>query len=65
MLLSRFLDERTFVEQLNVQVKPNSDAEYLHKLCEALINSVPDGGNTPQRIVGYLLKAIMKSYKLD
>lgn len=57
MLLSRFLDERTFVEQLNVQVKPNSDAEYLHKLCEALINSVPDGGNTPQRIVGYLLES--------
>lgn len=57
LLLSRFLQERKIVEQLNVQAKPNSDAAYLYKLCEALIDTVPDGGNTPQRIVGYLLES--------
>lgn len=57
LLLSRFLQERKVVEQLNVQAKPNSDAAYLYHMCERLIDSVPDGGNTPQRIVGYLLES--------
>lgn len=57
LLLSRFLQERKIVEQLNVQAKPSSDAAHLYRLCETLIDTVPDGGNTPQRIVGYLLES--------
>lgn len=57
LLMVRFLKEATIVEQLNVELAPNAEQSFLYKICELLINKAPDCGNTPQRIVGYLLES--------
>lgn len=55
-LISKFLNEATRVEDLDIEVEPQSDPFYLSKLCYLLIDEVPDLGNTPQRIIGELMK---------
>lgn len=56
VILRRFLVEATRVESLTVEVPPQSDPEYLYETSTVLINDVPDGGNTPQKIVGMLMQ---------
>jgi hypothetical protein len=57
LLLERFLKEARAVQALTVRVEPVVDPTFLYRLCKGLIDTAPDGGNTPQRIVGYLLQS--------
>ncbi len=52
-----FLNEQKASSLLKVEVRPEADPDFLYKLCKHLIDNVADAGNTPQRIVGYLLQA--------
>lgn len=54
---AKFLEVASETAALTVVVPPNSDPVILAHLCHSLIEQEPDGGNTPQRIVGYLLEA--------
>lgn len=56
-LLSRFLREAERISSLTVEVSPNSNPVSIYHICESLIDEAPDEGNTPQRIVGYLLES--------
>jgi hypothetical protein len=60
-ICARFLQEASRVESLTVQAVPESDPVYLHGLVSALIAQAPDAGNTPQRVIGYLLAATHES----
>jgi hypothetical protein len=51
------LREASRVAALTVEASPQSDPQYLYELCADLMDEVPDGGNTPQRIVGLLMEA--------
>jgi hypothetical protein len=53
---SKFLEVATSTAALTVVVPPNSDPVVLSQVCRSLIENAPDAGNTPQRIVGYLLE---------
>ena len=50
------MDESKRVEALNIEVPEESSIGNLAQLCWQLIDNVPDGGNTPQFIVGQLLE---------
>lgn len=52
----RFLAEATRITALTVEAKAESDPDFLYSLCRTLIDDAPDAGNTPQRVVGLLLK---------
>ncbi|GCE28131.1 hypothetical protein KDA_36150 [Dictyobacter alpinus] len=52
-----FLREQKASSLLKVEVQPEADPDFLYKICKQLIMEVPDAGNTPQRIAGYLLQA--------
>jgi hypothetical protein len=56
-LVKRLLDEATRVENIKVETDPKEDPIFLFKVCKRLIDEATDGGNTPQRIIGYLLEA--------
>jgi len=56
-LHARFLKEASRVAALSVTAPPESDPQHLYEICAELIDKVPDGGNTPQRIVGHLMEA--------
>jgi hypothetical protein len=56
-LHARFLKEASQVAALSVTAPPESDPQHLYEMCANLIDEVPDGGNTPQRIVGHLMEA--------
>ncbi|MDP9437900.1 MAG: hypothetical protein M3P49_04010 [Actinomycetota bacterium] len=53
----RLLAEASRVESLKVEARPEADPGRLYGLCRALIDEEPDAGNTPQRIVGYLMQS--------
>jgi len=55
-LLSRFLKAASAAASHDVVIDPESDPLALFDLCEALVRQAPDKGNTPQRVVGYLLE---------
>jgi hypothetical protein len=55
-LHARFLEEATRVAKLVVEAMPESDPQNLYEISRHLIDRVPDGGNTPQRIVGLLMQ---------
>lgn len=55
-LLQRFLNEATRIQSLSITIDPIEDPVFLSKLCENMIDLATDGGNTPQRIIGYLLE---------
>lgn len=57
LLLCRFLQEANIVQHLTVIVEPQTDPAFLYTLIKTLIDEVPDQGNTPQHIVGYLLES--------
>jgi len=54
---ARFMDEATRVADLFVEAEPASDAAFLFHMCRRLVDEAPDAGNTPQRIVGLLMRA--------
>ena len=56
-LQKRFLDEAQRIENLTVETSPEADPYFLSTLATQLISSVPDSGNTPQKIIGFLLQA--------
>lgn len=53
----KYLHEAKRVAHKEVKIERTADALSLHELCSALIINVPDGGATPQIIVGMLLAA--------
>lgn len=57
ILLSGFLEEANRIESLMIEVEARQHPLDIYLVCERLIDEVPDAGNTPQRIVGYLLEA--------
>lgn len=65
MLLQRFLKEAQVVESLNLIVEPLTNPSFLYHLCKELIDNVPDSGNTPQRIIGYLLECYHRSLQTE
>jgi hypothetical protein len=54
---AKFLEPAMETASLTIEVPPESDPVLLAELCASLIDRAPDAGNTPQRIVGYLLEA--------
>jgi hypothetical protein len=61
--LTRFLNEAKRIESLTIEVSPDSDPINLFRICRQLIIEAPDGGNTPQRIVGFLLETYHEELK--
>ncbi|MBY0232453.1 MAG: hypothetical protein K2W96_24510 [Gemmataceae bacterium] len=59
-LCRRFLLAAAQVAALAVETPPESDPCLLFDLCEDVIRVAPFRGNTPQRIVGYLLEAHLR-----
>lgn len=57
VLIARFLQEAERIGDLAVSIDIENNPAYIFKLCQSLIKDVPDRGNTPQVIVGYLLEA--------
>jgi hypothetical protein len=53
----RLLDEAHRIADLSIDIEPATDPAYLWNLCVRMIAEAPDGGNTPQRIIGQLLEA--------
>ena len=64
-LHKRFLVEAEVTEALTVDSNPRTDPAVLSTFCKTLIDNAPDGGNTLQRIVGYLLQAHNQSFAPD
>ena len=60
LLCRRFLAVSAQVAALAVEDPPESNPILLFDLCEDMIRSVPSAGNTPQRIVGYLIDAHLR-----
>lgn len=56
-LFFRFLKEASRIATLSVNLKPESDPKFLFDLSSAMIRQAPDGGNSPQRIIGLLLQS--------
>ncbi len=54
-LLRKYINKAASVNQLTVIIEPSDDPVYLANICKTMIDSAPDSGNTPQRIIGYLL----------
>lgn len=61
--VKRYLQEATKVELLKCKVEMTEDPVMLTCLCIDLINCVPDGGATPQFIVGALMNNCNKANK--
>ncbi len=61
-LLSRLLEEAKSLASMDIEIPLESDPDYLSYICNELIDNVPDAGNTPESIVGYLLEAQLISY---
>lgn len=55
-LIKKLLKKAEHIQKLSVEVKLNSDPDYISELCIKLIDNVPDSGNTPQQIASKLLK---------
>lgn len=53
---SEFLKVANITAALTFIVPPESNPVILSQLCRSLIEKTPDMGNTPQRIVGYLIE---------
>ncbi|MFV9506294.1 MAG: hypothetical protein AB4911_17220 [Oscillochloridaceae bacterium umkhey_bin13] len=57
LLLRRFIAEALQVRKSMLFVDPKSDLDLLFRLTKSFIENTPDQGNTPQRIIGYLLES--------
>lgn len=56
-LLRKYIAAADYVNRLTVTIEPSGDPVYLANICKKMIDSAADTGNTPQRIVGYLLSS--------
>ncbi|MDY4609027.1 MAG: hypothetical protein SPD11_00235 [Sphaerochaetaceae bacterium] len=55
-LMRKFIECSSRLAFLTVSIEPAADPDFLYKLCKAMIDTVPDAGNTPQKIAAFLLK---------
>lgn len=63
--VARYRQEAKRIKEMEVNLPPQENPIHISKLCIDLINSVPDGGATPQIIVGLLMEAMNKDRKND
>lgn len=61
LLVSSFLQRASEVKEMLVEAPEIRNPFWLAKSFNRLISEVPDRGNTPQRVCGYLLESIHKS----
>ena len=64
-IMRHLLSEKKELKQLDVEINPTSDPYFLYHACARLIIMATDGGNTPQRICGYLLENFHKSMQTN
>lgn len=55
--VKRYLEESVRVAKLTIKLQKIEDPVFLSLLCRDLVTEVPDGGATPQFIVGLILEA--------
>lgn len=55
-LVRRLVMESSRVESLSFEIEPTSNPDFLYTISRELINKAPDSGNTPQKLIAYLLK---------
>jgi hypothetical protein len=58
--IARYKKEAKRIREMNVKLPPQENPTYISKLCVDLINTVPDGGATPQIIIGLLMESSAK-----
>lgn len=58
--VTRYRQEAKRVKEMAVDLPAQENPVYITKLCVSMINEVPDGGATPQIIVGLLMEATIK-----
>lgn len=56
--ISRYNQEAKRIKEMKVKIRIQENPIFITKLCNNLIDSVPDGGATPQVIVGLLMETI-------
>ena len=61
--IARYKQEAERIKKMVVNLPPQENPIYISKLCSDLINFVPDGGATPQIVVGLLMETINKDRK--
>ena len=61
--VARYKQEAKRIKEMKVKLPTKENPTYITKLCTDLINSVPDGGATPQIIVGLLMETITQDRK--
>lgn len=64
-IMRHLISEKKELKQLDVEITPTSDPYFLYHACTRLIIMATDGGNTPQRICGYLLESFHKSMQTN
>ena len=62
---ARYRQEAKRVKEMEVKLPVQENPVYIAKLCTDLLNSVPDGGATPQIIVGLLMETMTKDRKAN
>ena len=65
VFVARYKQEAKRIKEMEVNLPPQENPVHISKLCIDLINSVPDGGATPQITVGLLMESINKDRKND
>ncbi len=60
---TRYKKEAKRIREMEVNLPPQENPIHISKLCVDLIDSVPDGGATPQVIIGLLMEAMNKDRK--
>lgn len=61
--VARYKQEAKRIKEMEVNLPPQENPIHISKLCIDLVDSVPDGGATPQIIVGLLMEAMNKDRK--
>lgn len=60
-LMRCLIAESKMLKKFDVKIEPAADPMFLFSVCKEMISNATDGGNTPQRICGYLLENFHKS----
>lgn len=63
--VSRYKQEAQRIKELTVTLPPKENPIVISNLCIDLINNVPDGGSTPQIIVGLLMETYNENRKSE
>ena len=61
-LFRRLIASAKSLTALTVNIDPQNDPDYIYNLCYELITKTPDSGNTPQKIVAFLLESYHNSF---